>query len=117
MAIDVARAHPPRHVSASVSFRLTVAVMHLLQPLVRIWGRSRNRSPAREHLPDTRALPSPALRLPGGVLLFPEDRPRADFALRSSRGCAARVSSSTRRAAGRTTTPGCAPGRSCTGTS
>ena len=80
VAIDVARARPPRHLDAPLSFRLTVATMHLLQPLVRLWGRTRNRSPAREQLPADEALPPTVLRLGRGVLLFPADRPRADFA-------------------------------------
>lgn len=80
MTIDAARARPPRHLDKHVSFRLTVAVMHLLQPLVRIWGRARHRSPARDQLPVVGSLPCPVQRLPRGVLLFPADRPRADLA-------------------------------------
>ncbi|MDP8901377.1 MAG: glycosyltransferase [Actinomycetota bacterium] len=79
--VDSSRARPSRHVpSLSLPFRLTVALLHLLQPLVRTWGRARHREPARRDLPEAERLPGPVRQLRGGVLLLPEDRPRADVA-------------------------------------
>src|SRR5205085_1165166 len=50
------------------------------QPLVRTWGRIRHSEPARREMPAAESLPGPVHRLRGGVLLFPEDRARADLA-------------------------------------
>jgi hypothetical protein len=78
--IDAASVRPPRQARGwQVRFRLGVAAMHLLQPLARTWGRLRHREPARRDLPP-QALPGPAEDLGRGVVLLPEDRPRADLA-------------------------------------
>jgi O-antigen biosynthesis protein len=79
--IDVARAEAPRGLrGASLRFRSGVALMHLLQPIVRTWGRWRNRELARRDLPEREPLPGPVQDLGRGVLLLPADRPRADLA-------------------------------------
>jgi hypothetical protein len=80
-AVDIARAAPPRHLRRGrLRFRMGVALHHLLQPLVRAWGRSRHRRPARRELAARPALPEPIRRLAHGVVLMPEDRPRTDLA-------------------------------------
>jgi O-antigen biosynthesis protein len=80
-AIDSVRAAPPRGLDQRrLRFRLGVAAHHLLQPLVRAWGRSRHRRPARKDVPARQVLPAPVQRLPHGVLLLAEDRPRAELA-------------------------------------
>jgi hypothetical protein len=56
-------------------------VHHLLQPLVRWEGRRRAAARAREGLvPLEVPLPAPVTKVAGGVLLVPEDRPRAELA-------------------------------------
>jgi cellulose synthase/poly-beta-1,6-N-acetylglucosamine synthase-like glycosyltransferase len=81
VVVDAVRAAPPRGLSTRrVRFRLGVALHHLLQPLVRAWGRSRHRRPARKELPAHQQLPAPVQRLSNGVLLLAEDRPRAELA-------------------------------------
>jgi hypothetical protein len=54
--------------------------MHLLQPIVRAWGRLRHRSIARVDLPLAATLPAQVSRARGGVLVLAEDRPRATLA-------------------------------------
>jgi glycosyltransferase involved in cell wall biosynthesis len=80
-AVDVVHATPPRSLAKGrFRFRAGVAWMHLLQPLVRTWGRIRHTEPARRNIPPAAPLPGPPQRLPGGVLLVPEDRARAEVA-------------------------------------
>lgn len=61
-------------------FRLGVAVLELLQPLARTWGRVRHRAVIRRGVPAPPRLPGPARRAPGGVLVFPADLARAELA-------------------------------------
>jgi glycosyltransferase involved in cell wall biosynthesis len=79
---DVIRTQAPRSLrSGRLRFRLGVAVHHLLQPIVRTWGRTRSRSLAHRQLPPRDPLPQP---VPSGrrrVILLPEDRPRAELAM------------------------------------
>jgi GT2 family glycosyltransferase/exo-beta-1,3-glucanase (GH17 family) len=78
---DAWRARAPRRLSRSsrARFRAGVAVLHVLQPAARMWGRLRDSADARRgHEPVT--LPGPVTRLKGGVLLFPEVRPRPETA-------------------------------------
>ena len=78
--IDVRRAHPPRWLAKRrLQFRAGVAVMHLLQPLVRVWGRLRHRPVARADLPPA-GPPFDIARREGAVLVLTEDRPRVDLA-------------------------------------
>ena len=80
-AADVARAEPPNDLRRGrTRFRLSVAVHHLLQPLVRTWGRRRAGSLARQQLPAVTPLPGPASLAPGGTVLLPAAGPRGDVA-------------------------------------
>ncbi|MQA76385.1 MAG: glycosyltransferase [Solirubrobacterales bacterium] len=79
--IDVAKAQPPRDMSRGrLRFRASVAVHHLLQPLVRWWARNRHRQPALRGLASRQALPTPVQRVRGGIVVVPEDRPRSELA-------------------------------------
>lgn len=80
-AADVARTSPPRQLKGpAVGFRLKVTALHLLQPLVRTWGRVRHREVARRDLPPRQPLPGPVVDVGRGVLQLPSDGPRADLA-------------------------------------
>jgi glycosyltransferase involved in cell wall biosynthesis len=79
--IDAVRADPPRGTSRPLRFRLSVAVHHLLQPLVRSWGRRRGETLARIGLKVPAPLAGPIRQAAGGVLVVPADRPRADIAI------------------------------------
>jgi glycosyltransferase involved in cell wall biosynthesis len=80
LAVDVGRARPPRSASGKgFTFRLGVGAMHLLQPIVRMWGRMRSRDLARRDLPRVAAIPGP-VRVFGRGLLFPDTAPRAEVA-------------------------------------
>jgi O-antigen biosynthesis protein len=80
--VDVAIARPPRTLRRGrLRFRLSVAVHHLLQPLVRSWGRRRARGAvARRQQPRVERLPARASMGPGGAVLLAEDRPRPEVA-------------------------------------
>jgi hypothetical protein len=77
--VDVVQATPPRRMRRDrFKFRLGVAVMHLLQPVVRSWGRVRARPIAWRDV--QRPPPLPAVtRSARGVLLFEADRSRAEL--------------------------------------
>lgn len=78
---DMTQAQPPRRaVSGRLRFRAKVAIHHLLQPLVRCWGRSRHRDLARRQLELGHELPAALQRIRGGVVVVPEDRPRSELA-------------------------------------
>lgn len=69
-AVDIRRADPPfRLRRRRLRFRLGVALMHVLQPLVRAWGRFRHRDPARNGLPAPTPLAGPARAVEHGLLL------------------------------------------------
>lgn len=77
-AIDAARVTPPCSMARGrLRFRLGVGLLHLLQPLVRTWGRLRNGSAAARVL-QPEALPSVS-RSEGNLLIFAADRPREQF--------------------------------------
>lgn len=81
--VDAARIQPPRTLerrSDRVGFRLSVAVMHLLQPLWRTWGRAWHTRPARRDLPPPVALPGPAAVAGKRSLLLPFHGDRAVLA-------------------------------------
>ncbi|HET6810678.1 MAG TPA: glycosyltransferase [Acidimicrobiales bacterium] len=79
--IDAVRQHPPRRLSRGrLRFRLVVALLNLLQPLARSWGRLRAAPDAHRDLPLPRALPGPVTRAKRGVLLLPAYRPRPEVA-------------------------------------
>jgi O-antigen biosynthesis protein len=81
LAAGMLRASPPLHAAQSrLRFRATVAALHVIQPLVRVWGRyHRNQVVA---LPEAAmpALPDPVERLGRNHLLFPAQRPRTAVA-------------------------------------
>jgi glycosyltransferase involved in cell wall biosynthesis len=80
-AVDTAQAQPPRGSAKShLGFRLSVAVHHLLQPLVRSWARNRHRGVARKDLGSHPKLPAQVRRLRGGIVVVREDRPRSEMA-------------------------------------
>jgi len=77
---DVLRIRPPRRpVGSALRFRAAVALLHLLQPLARAWGRRFARSTARRQSPPPQPLPASAHTVAGGALLLPLDRPRAEL--------------------------------------
>jgi len=78
--VDVARADSPRGVGNGLPFRAGVAVLHLLQPLARLWGRTLHRPVAIQTLRPEGLLPGPATPADRGTLLLPADRPRAEVA-------------------------------------
>jgi glycosyltransferase involved in cell wall biosynthesis len=79
--VDVARTRPPPWIrSPRLWFGLGVATMHLLQPIVRAWGRFRHRDAARRELPVAVSIPGPAQRCARGVLLLPETASRSELA-------------------------------------
>jgi glycosyltransferase involved in cell wall biosynthesis len=79
--VDTRRVIPPRSLRRGrIRFRLSVVLLNMLQPLVRRWARLRATGSARKGLPPTSPLPGPARRARGGVLILPDDRPRADLA-------------------------------------
>lgn len=78
---DARVVRPPRRLGRrALGFRLGVAYLHLAQPLVRTRARWKEDRLSRRGTPAYAGLPGPAQRLPGGVLLLPEDRPRAQLA-------------------------------------
>ncbi len=78
--VDVARTRPPRATGRPWRFRWGVAVMTMLQPIARTWGRLRHRDVARRDLPPATDIRGPATRLDGGVLLLPDTGDRAALA-------------------------------------
>lgn len=79
-AVDVARVVPPRDPPGpQLRFRVGVAVLHLLQPLVRTWGRLRSRELARRDLPPAGVVTGPVVDLGRGVVLLPETGPRVEL--------------------------------------
>jgi hypothetical protein len=80
-AVDMARTLPPRRSKTGrLRFRAQVAAHHLLQPLVRFWGRNRRRNGASRDLGGHRRLPEGVRRVRGGIIVVPEDRPRSELA-------------------------------------
>ena len=80
-AVDMTQARPPRRSPAGgLQFRAKVAAHQLLQPLVRFWARNRHRNGARRDLGSHQKLPGGVGRARGGVVVVPEDRPRAQLA-------------------------------------
>lgn len=74
-------AEPPRRwVGSRLGFRMTVAALHLAQPLVRLWGRyHRNpmQAPPGTVMP---VLPEPVTTLGRRHIMFPAERSRDDLA-------------------------------------
>lgn len=90
-AIDMARAKTPP--GEGMGFRAAVAVHHLLQPVVRTWGRWTHGSEAVRDL-DAPSIPGPVRRVGRSVLLFPATYGRLELisaAVRALRIAGARV--------------------------
>lgn len=80
-AYDAGAVRPPRRLGRrALAFRLGVAYLHLAQPLVRTTARLKEDRLSRRLTPAYAGLPGPVQRLPRGVLLLPEERPRAQLA-------------------------------------
>ena len=79
--VDMVRTQAPRrNRKGELLFRAQVAAHHMLQPLVRFWGRNRHRNGASRDLGGYQRLPAGVRRVRGGIVVVPEDRPRADLA-------------------------------------
>jgi hypothetical protein len=77
--LDVVRADPPRACDTGRwRFRVRVALLHLLQPLVRTWGRARHRTAARRDGPAAPSLPGPVTVVDGDILMTPFGGERAE---------------------------------------
>lgn len=77
----MARTQPLRRSRmGDLRFRAKVATHHLLQPLVRFWARNRHRNGAGRDLSAHQRLPQGVRRVRGGIVVVPEDRPRAELA-------------------------------------
>ena len=72
---------PPRPpaTTGGVRWRLTIASLHQLQPLARLWGRLSFRSAARREVRPAAALPPLVRTASGGTRLLAQDRPREDL--------------------------------------
>jgi hypothetical protein len=78
--IDVARVRLPRTLpSPGLGYRARIAMLHLLQPVVRAWGHRRHVAEARKELPAEHDLPPVVRRVRDGIIV-PDDRPRAELA-------------------------------------
>jgi O-antigen biosynthesis protein len=78
---DAVGATPPRHCAPRATrFRLTVALMQVLQPLVRHWSRLRTRAAMPKKSRSSALLGPPTSSMPRGVLIYGGDRPREDLA-------------------------------------
>lgn len=81
LAIDARRTRPPRRLRGwAPMFRAGVAILHVLQPIVRWWARARVGGAARKRVPSAERLPGPARRIGRGVLLLPATVPRPQLA-------------------------------------
>ena len=80
-AVDAIRARVPAHITrGTLRFRISVAAMHLLQPLARTWGRVRHTRPARRARRPELDITGPVVRHGRRALLFALDRPREEIA-------------------------------------
>jgi glycosyltransferase involved in cell wall biosynthesis len=78
---DMKAVLPPRALGRrALRFRFGVAFLHLAQPVVRTRARWKEDRLSRRGTPAYAGLPGPVQRLGGGVLLLPEERPRAQLA-------------------------------------
>jgi glycosyltransferase involved in cell wall biosynthesis len=79
VVIDMARVRPPRRSEAGIRFRAGVALLNVLQPFARAWGRTRYRPVASQSLVPAAGLPGPVQRVGRSTLVLPEDRPRQEL--------------------------------------
>jgi hypothetical protein len=83
LAVNTVRARPPFAAVAGVGrlrARVAIAGLTMAQPLVRAWGRTRNRAPALRNGAAGEAVPRPTGRAAGRVLVYAADRDRASLA-------------------------------------
>lgn len=79
VCVDLVQASPPRECRRGrIRFRAGVTVLHLLQPLVRTWGRARHRPVARRNGLTRPSLPGPVNVMTGGTLMLPLHGERAE---------------------------------------
>jgi hypothetical protein len=76
--VDASRVQLPRRISRR-GFRTSVALMHLVQPLVRTWGRVRTASRARREVTLV-PIAGPVRRVGRSVQLLPATGPRVELA-------------------------------------
>jgi hypothetical protein len=80
-SVNVVRARPPVSSGpARLRARAAIAGLTMAQPLVRAWGRTRNRAPAARASVSVHPAPRPTGHGPNHVLVYPADRDRADLA-------------------------------------
>jgi hypothetical protein len=79
-AVNIARARPPVNISARRRARCTIAALTMGQPLVRAWGRTRNRAAVLQSPVQTAVVPRPTGRGAKRVLVYDADRDRAALA-------------------------------------
>lgn len=78
---DFVRLRPPRRSAyGGPRYRMGLTAMHLLQPLVRTWGRSRHRSAARQNGQLRPQLPGPMTFTGRGTMIAPYEGSRAELA-------------------------------------
>lgn len=81
LAVNTVRARPPAAaVAGRVGARVAIAGLTMAQPLVRAWGRTRNRAPALRNAASCEGVPRPTGRAAGRVLVYAADRDRAALA-------------------------------------
>jgi len=79
-AVDLRRVRRPRRSGGlALRFRTGVTAMHLLQPIVRTWGRARHRSAARRSSQHRQYLAGPMTLASGGTLVAPSQGSRAEL--------------------------------------
>jgi glycosyltransferase involved in cell wall biosynthesis/uncharacterized membrane protein len=78
--LDATAIRLPVGVRAPGRIRALAIALHLLQPLPRLWGRLPASVPLRRDRRAPVALPGPAQRQPGGVLVLPLAGPRTELA-------------------------------------
>lgn len=80
LLFDVATApRRPRSSGPALRWRLTVAALHQLQPLARLWGRLSQRGAARRDVRPAASLSPPLRHARSSTRLLPDDRPREDL--------------------------------------
>ncbi len=80
-AVNAVHARPPAGSKfARLRARVAIAGLTMAQPLVRAWGRTRNRAPALRNAAPSEPVPRPTRRVAGRVLVYAADRDRSELA-------------------------------------
>jgi hypothetical protein len=80
-AVNALHARPPAGTKfARLRARVAIAGLTMAQPLVRAWGRTRNRAPALRTTAPSEPVPRPTRRVAGRVLVYAADRDRSELA-------------------------------------